>query len=154
MLSIKRYGEATSAVMLTPLLHLDVEFIETNSFTPIDDAIGQKKINQQLIRLENANDAAHSQMDDLTECRDALASHRLQVGYHHHSLMLLSDDIEHLQKQTLQAIRRYSDVGDYGHPRNDWIRGGLLGAIARQSKNDCAERPDYQFKFCRLLPVT
>lgn len=111
MISLKTYGTETASIMLDPLLHLDCEFITTNSFAIKPNDAAQSNIVKQLVRMENANDPAVSQMEQLVQCRDDLASGRLRVGYHHHSLMLLSDDLAHLQTTINKAIKLYSDVG-------------------------------------------
>ncbi len=64
--------------------------------------------------MENANDLATSQMDALGQCQDYLAAERLLVGYHHHSLMLLSPQFETLTALSRQAIKFYADVGFVG----------------------------------------
>lgn len=111
MLSLKSYGTETASIMLDKLLHLDSEFIYTNSFAIEPNEIAQNKIIKQLIRLENSNDPAVSQMEQLMQCRDDLASDRLKVGYHHNTLMLLSDDLKQLQDSVNKAIKVYSDIG-------------------------------------------
>ncbi len=110
MLSLKEYGSESSSIMLDALLHLDCEFIYTNSFGVEPNDVGQKKICKQIIRLENSNDPAISQLEELEVCRDDLASSRLKVGYHHNTLMLLADDLEHLQELVNKAIKVYSDI--------------------------------------------
>lgn len=110
MLSLKEYGTDTGPIMLDPLLQLDCEFITTNTFAiePSDQA--QKKIMKQIIKLENAEDPAVTLLAQLGQCRDDLASGRLKLGYHHNSVMLVSDDLSHLKKQILKAIKIYSDI--------------------------------------------
>ena len=110
MLSVKEYGPQTGAIMLNSLMQLDCEWMSTNSFTREPNEIAQQKIVRQLIRLQNANDPASSQQDDLAICRDDLASGLLTVGYHHHTLMVVADDLETLQKRVNQAIKCYSDI--------------------------------------------
>ena len=110
MVAVKSYGTETAPIMLDKLLHLDCEFIYTNSFLVNPSDIAQKKIVRQLIRLQNSNDPAISQINDLTDCRDELASGNLSVGYHHNSLMLIADDLETLKVAVSKAIKTYNDV--------------------------------------------
>ena len=111
MLSIKSYGSISSPIMLDKLLQLDCEFIYTNSFAIEPQQSAQSLINKQVIRLENANDPAISQLQELIQCRDDLASERLKVGYHHNSLMLIAEDLAHLKDVINRAIKIYADVG-------------------------------------------
>ena len=110
ILSLKVYGTNTAPIMLDKLLHLDCEFIYTNSFAIEPNEIAQNKIVKQLIRMENSNDPAISQRQQLEQCRDDLASDVLKVGYHHNTVMLLSKDLEHLQEMLNKAIKVYSEI--------------------------------------------
>lgn len=109
MVSVKSYGNDTYAIMLNKLLHLDCEFAYTNSFSIEADTVAQKKIRRHLVKMQNAEDAATSQMLQLTHCQDDIASERLKVGHHHNTLMLVADNIDDLQTQVNQVIKIYSD---------------------------------------------
>jgi type IV secretion system protein VirB4 len=111
MISIKEYATETASVMLSPLLHLDAEFIYTNSFAVELNEVAQKKILRQLVRLENSGDPAISQQMQLGQCRDDLASGNLKVGYHHNSLMLLAKTTEQLQDVVQKAVKAYAEIG-------------------------------------------
>lgn len=111
MLSLKSYGADTAPNMLDTLLQLDCECLVTNTFAITPNEAAHSTIVKQLIRLDNAGDAALSQQDALTQCRDDLASGRLRVGLHHHSVMLVSADLLHLTAMVNKAIKLYSDIG-------------------------------------------
>ena len=111
ILSIKRYPDVSASVILDKLMHLDAEFISTHSFSPLSQAEAAKKVELQFTKLENSNDNANSQMTDLLECQDDLASGRYQAGNHHHSLLLLADDLKTLKKNITQSIKMYADSG-------------------------------------------
>lgn len=111
MVSLKQYGSETAAIMLDTLLHIDCEFIVTNSFFIESNDIAQHKIIRQIIRMENANDPAVSQIEQLKICRDDLASGRLRVGYHHNTIMIIDDSIDHLQEVINKTIKLYADIG-------------------------------------------
>lgn len=110
MLSIKEYGTDSAPIMLDKLLHLDCEFIHTNTFAIEPGDRVQGKITKQVVRMENANDKAISQVLELRQCSDDLASGRLKVGYHHNTLMLISNDLTHLKESINKAMKVYSDV--------------------------------------------
>lgn len=111
MVSLKQYGSDTASIMLDTLLHVDCEFIVTNSFFIESNEMAQGKIVKQIIRMENANDPAISQIEQLKTCRDDLASGRLRVGYHHNTIMLVDEDLERLQEIVNKTIKLYGDVG-------------------------------------------
>lgn len=111
MLSIKSYGCHTHAFTLAPLLQLEAEFLETNSFAAEPLSLALNRIKKQLIRFQNSNDPALSQQQALFQLQDDLASQRVTLGYHHHTLMLIHPDMTHLKKMVQQAIRLYREAG-------------------------------------------
>ncbi|OGT30630.1 MAG: hypothetical protein A3E87_06620 [Gammaproteobacteria bacterium RIFCSPHIGHO2_12_FULL_35_23] len=111
ILSIKSYGTTSAPIMFNKLLQLDCEFIFTNSFALEPNSKAQSLINKQIIKLKNANDPAKSQLQELVQCSDDLASDRLKIGYHHNSLLLLSQDLTHLKESINLAVRIYADIG-------------------------------------------
>ena len=111
MLSIKRYGDVSASVMFDKLLHIDAEFVSTQTFAVEPQASASKKLELQHTKLLNSNDKARSQIAELEVCKDDLASHRYSAGQHHHSLLLLSDSIATLKKQITKVIKVYADSG-------------------------------------------
>ena len=111
MLSTKSYGTESAAVMLDKLLQLDCEFIATNTFAIEPKDVGLKLVRNQLMKLQNANDAATSQLGQLEALSDDLASEHCRVGYHHNTIMLLSNDRKHLKQSINNTTKRYNDIG-------------------------------------------
>ncbi|MDO8954613.1 MAG: VirB4 family type IV secretion/conjugal transfer ATPase, partial [Gammaproteobacteria bacterium] len=111
ILSIKRYPEETKSTLLDKLLHIDCEFVLTNTFAIQPSEQSLRKIDRQVIRMLNANDAATSQIAQLTECKDDLASGRLLVGYHHNTIMLLADSVKALEDAVNKANKVYESAG-------------------------------------------
>jgi type IV secretion system protein VirB4 len=140
MLSIKRYSSESHVLMFDPLYFLDCEFISTHSFAIEASDSSQKIIKQHLIKLQNVNDPAKSQMSELTDARDMLASDRLITGYHHHTLMLLADNPQALQQSINNALRSYAESGvvaikeDIGQEAAFWAQiPGNINYIARHA---------------------
>lgn len=140
MLSIKRYSSESHVLMFDPLYFLDCEFISTHSFAVEANDRSQKIIKQHLIKLQNVNDPAKSQMTELSDARDMLASDRLITGYHHHTLMLLANNIEELKNNINKALRCYSESGlvaikeDIGQEAAFWSQiPGNINYIARHA---------------------
>ena len=61
--------------------------------------------------MDNVNDAAVSQINELHQAQDSVASGHITMGYHHNSLLLLSEDQVSLDKAVVEAIRCYSEAG-------------------------------------------
>ncbi len=161
ILSIKDYASETTPIVLDKLLQLDGEFILTNSFAAELTDTAQQKIMRHLVRMQNANDAAFSQISALSQCQDDLASERLQVGYHHHSMMIVSDSLAQLNVLTRKAVKFYADVGfaaiieTLGQEACFWAQiPGNQRYIARstlltsQNYVDCCSLHNYHLGYC------
>ena len=111
IVTVKRYGGQSASIMLDPLLHLDCEFMSTNSFIIETKAEADKVMDRHSNKMRNADDPATSQVEALSTARDMLASDQIAMGYHHNTLMLLSDSIEDLEKQVANTIKCYMNAG-------------------------------------------
>lgn len=111
ILSIKKYGAHTAHVALDPLYELECEFIATHSFAPLPRDQSLKEIETQRTKLINAEDLGTSQIAELSQLEDDIASGSALLGYHHNSIMLLSDNLEDLNEHILEAIKAYSYAG-------------------------------------------
>lgn len=111
MLTIKRYPAKSFALMLDPLLHVDSEYIATHTFSiePLDIALD--RIDKQENQLASVGDAAVSQQQALTILKDKLASGEEVMGYHHHTLMVMADNLSELDKKVSQVTQCYSEAG-------------------------------------------
>jgi type IV secretion system protein VirB4 len=108
MLSIKNYCRETAHVVLDPLYELECEFIATQTFAPLPRDKALKEIQLKRSKLINAEDMGVSQIAELSNLEDDIASESARLGYHHNSLLLLADSIEELNSQILEAIKAYS----------------------------------------------
>jgi len=109
MLSIKQYGNASASIMFDSLLHLDCEFIRTNTYAIEPSDIVLNTIEKQAARMASFDDPAKSEIEALDEAKNKVASRQLSMGYHHHTLMLISEDRKHLDKSITKAIRCYAE---------------------------------------------
>lgn len=111
LVTVKRYGTDTASIMLDPLLHTDGEFISTNSFAIETKAQADKIMDRHANKMRNANDPATTQIEALAIARDRLASDEIAMGYHHNTVMLLSESKETLEQRVAQAIKCYMNAG-------------------------------------------
>ncbi|MBB71497.1 MAG: hypothetical protein CMF50_03780 [Legionellales bacterium] len=111
IVSVKRYGEATSPIIFDPLLLQPSEFIATHSYFPEPSEIVLKKIQQQRNKLLAVEDMAHSQVDELVLACDDIASGQVAMGAHHHSLLVLANSLEELTVKVNEAIKCYQQAG-------------------------------------------
>ncbi len=111
IISIKRYVDHSASIMLDPLLHLDFEFISSNSFIIENKFQADKSMQRQANKMQNAGDPALTQIEDLTTARDLLASDHIIMGYHHNSVMIFSDSLTELEQHIANAITCYQNAG-------------------------------------------
>lgn len=138
LLSVKRYAARTAPIMLDHFLQLDVEYIMTNTFSFERKEEAQRKIDLQYRKMKTVDDPATSQRLELKTLQDHVASDRLRMGYHHHSIMLIADDQADLSDHVAKAIAYYAEAGfvaveeSLGQEPAYWaqIPGGM-GMIAR-----------------------
>ena len=111
MLSIKSYDKKTSSKSLDALLALDCEFIRTQTFAPLEQEDAINAIETAHDKKVSADDYAVSQIDELANLADLVASEKVSIGFHHNSLMLLSSSKEALDKAIHEATNAYSKTG-------------------------------------------
>lgn len=111
MLSIKQYGTHTTSRLLEALHCLEGEFIATHSFAPLTRESALKEVTLKRGKLINAEDAGFSQIDALSLLEDELACGVATLGFHHHTLMLLADSIEALNRNLLDADKAFHAAG-------------------------------------------
>ena len=111
MVTIKQYATGSASLMLDTLLHLDCDFISTNTFAFEAKDIALNHIQRHMIRMENVNDPAVSQIEQLHIARDMIASGGIAMGYHHNTVMLITSDQAELESKIAKAIKCYADAG-------------------------------------------
>ncbi len=109
MLSIKHYSPHSSAGYLDDLLKVPFELISTHSFLSIEKNKALELINTQVKRLHSTDDAAHSQIAELDQAKDDLASGRLSYGYHHNTILVLGKSISELEDKVTLVTKLYQD---------------------------------------------
>ena len=111
MVSIKEYRPATYVGMLDSFLQLPFEFVISQSFSFIDRGTAVSKMQLQQRRLVQSEDVAISQIQEIGEALDSAMSGVFAFGFHHLSVMCLTDTIEELDAALSQAIVEFSNCG-------------------------------------------
>ncbi|MET0338073.1 MAG: transporter, partial [Caulobacter sp.] len=103
MLGLKAYPATTWPGAWDALLGAPMQLVISHSFAflarPVAEALMGRKQNQML----SASDRAASQVDQLDEAMDDLASGRFAMGEHQTSVLVLADDLASLGRDTAQA---------------------------------------------------
>ena len=111
IVTIKQYTGSTSSIMLDTLLHLDCDFISTNTFALEAKDLALKLIQRDIVKKENANDPAVSELERMHIARDMVASGEVAMGYHHNTVMLLAKSKEELEQKSAHATKCYAEAG-------------------------------------------
>ena len=109
MLSVKIYSPISRPGMFDQLLNVPFEAISTHSFVSIKKHAALKMIEKQIRRMNATGDAAKSQIADLEIAKDDLASDRIGYGFHHNTILVLSDKINLLEKNVAAITKIYQD---------------------------------------------
>lgn len=73
--------------------------------------MAQKEIERKRSQLINAEDKSETQIAQLKNLEDSLASGRVLLGHHHNTLMLLAPTIKLLEKAIHNTVKVYAHVG-------------------------------------------
>jgi len=111
VLGIKDYAPETHAGMLDALFTLPCEAVVTQSFAFIGRGTALEALARQARIMENIEDPALSQIDEIEQARDDLASGRLVYGSHHFSVVPIVDSAEALDGACNEIDKRLTDLG-------------------------------------------
>lgn len=112
MLAVNEYlTERTEPGHFNNLLTLPFGFVLTQSFACLNKVKAQEAMKKQRKLLENAEDAAVSQIEDIRVAEDDLASNRIVVGEHHLSLLVTARDAKTLATRVAQARAAIAEDG-------------------------------------------
>ncbi|MDB5975031.1 MAG: type secretion protein [Nevskia sp.] len=111
VLTIKDYAPQTFAGMLDSLFTLPCEAIVTQSFAFIGRSTALEALARQARIMENIDDPALSQIDEIEQARDDLASGRLAYGSHHFSVVPIVEADDDLDGACNEIDKRLTDLG-------------------------------------------
>jgi type IV secretion system protein VirB4 len=111
IISIKEYAPATAAGLLDGFLQLPFEFIISQSykFTNRSAKISNMQIKQR--RMMAAEDAAISQIAEISDALDMLMSGHVGIGPHQLTVLCYEESLPELEKILSQAIAELVNIG-------------------------------------------
>jgi type IV secretion system protein VirB4 len=111
MVSVKEYASATAAGVMDAFLQLPMEFIICQSFifTNRVTSIGKMQLRQR--RMMQSQDAAVSQVAEISDALDMAQSGHAAFGQHHLTMLVLEDSLEQLEEVISMAIAELVNVG-------------------------------------------
>ena len=107
ILSIKQYGHETDGACLRKFLTQDFEFISTHSFCPEPNDSVIDLMKKQHRRFKEVDAMGNSLTDSLEEAVDGVRSEFVSFGWHHHSVLVMSENTKKLKDSVSKAIDIY-----------------------------------------------
>lgn len=111
ILGLKEYPHPTVPGLFNELLHVNYEFVLTQSFVCLDKASARTALKRQRDRLESTEDDATEQIDELTLALNDLQSNKFTMGEHHLTLLIKGEDIKSLSNNIGDARAALADSG-------------------------------------------
>jgi type IV secretion system protein VirB4 len=111
MLGIHAYPPDTRSVFLNHLLSQPYELVVSQSFTFLQQETAARKLRRSRNQMANAADEARSQMEEIDDALDDLASRRFVMGDHHFSLCVRADSLAELRNHVGLARSALSEGG-------------------------------------------
>jgi len=105
------FPEDTDQGQLDHFLTLPCEMVITHSFRFEDQPDSTEKIGQQQNRLEQSGDNALSQIGELDEAKDDIASRRIAFGWHHLTVCCQADNVRQLQRNVEMVSNAFLQGG-------------------------------------------
>lgn len=109
--SFREYPATTRPGMLNTLLSVDFPLVLSQSFSFLTRAQAHAKLSLKSSQMTSAGDKAVSQIGQLDEAEDALASNEFVMGSHHLSLCIYANELNSLADRSARARTRLTDVG-------------------------------------------
>src|SRR3546814_17365745 len=97
---IREYPASTTPTQFQSLLAVYFSFVLTQSFTFLGRAAESERFRLRLKKMEKAEVRAVSQMLDLLDAAEDRMSNSFPLGDHHLTLLVQSDDPQHLTSPT------------------------------------------------------
>lgn len=111
LISIKEYAPATAAGLLDGFLQLPFEFIIAQSFTFHNRSVNINKMQIRQRRMMAAEDAAISQIAEISDALDMAMSGHVAFGPHHMTVMCFEENLPELEKVLSMAIAELVNLG-------------------------------------------
>ncbi|EOA63165.1 VirB4 family type IV secretion/conjugal transfer ATPase [Anaplasma phagocytophilum] len=113
LISLKEYGQTTSAGMLDAFLQLPYEFIITQSFKFTNRQAAITKMQIQQNRMIQSSDKAVSQIYEISKALDDAMSGKIAFGHHHLTVLCIEKTPKNLENALSLVEAELSNCGVY-----------------------------------------
>lgn len=134
---IKDYADHSAPGNLNMLLGLPCEYIETQSFSPMNVPDAKAALIRQRNQLISSEDNAASQVEEMDKAIDDVISGNFALGEYHYSMQVMADSIDRVRDARAAAIAALQERGFLGVGM-DMV---LPNAYAAQLPGNWRDRP-------------
>ncbi len=113
---IKDYADFSDPGILNTMLGLPFEYVETQSFSPMHTLDARAALNLQRKRMISADDNSLSQLEQLDEAMDGVASGSFALGEYHYLMQVKSATSDGVKAARSTAIEALQNAGFLGVP--------------------------------------
>ena len=110
-IDIKDYSEVTRPGILNGMIALPYECVETHSFSPMNTLNALSTLKLQRNRLLGAGDAAFTQISQMDDAMDGVASGNFSLGEYHYSIQVKAKTLDELKQARSMAIDELQNAG-------------------------------------------
>ncbi|TLD80756.1 VirB4 family type IV secretion/conjugal transfer ATPase [Helicobacter sp. MIT 11-5569] len=110
-IEIKDYTSETFAGILDVLMYLDIEYIITQSFSPIPRIDAKSAISKQKKQLIATEDDGFSQVAEIDDALDQLTNGEISFGKYHFSILVYGDSLKECKDNANEVITRMNELG-------------------------------------------
>ena len=113
---IKDYADFSEPGILNTMLGLPCEYVETHSFSPMNTLDAKAALKLQRNRMISSDDNSATQIMQLDEAMDQLASGNFALGEYHYLMQVKADTPEDVKAARSSAIEALQAAGFLGVP--------------------------------------
>lgn len=110
-IEIKDYTSETFAGILDILMYLDVEYIITQSFSPIPRVDAKSAVSKQKKQLIATEDDGYSQVEQIDEDLDQLTNGEISFGKYHFSILVYGNTVKECKDNANRVITEMNGLG-------------------------------------------
>ncbi|RZJ27186.1 MAG: VirB4 family type IV secretion/conjugal transfer ATPase, partial [Brevundimonas sp.] len=153
ILNIKEYADGTYPGILNGLKYLDFDYVLTHSFSPIGRQDALKVLDRTKGMMISSGDKAVSQIVELDQAMDQLASGNFILGEYHFTMALYADSQEKLSQNTATARAELSNAGFVSTKEDLAIASSFYSQIPGNWKNRTRLANVSSLNFLGLSPL-
>lgn len=111
ILDFKDYPDNSEPGMLDALLYQNYEYVVSQSFSFMNKHTAKTYLEHHTRQMENADDAAGSQIQQMYEALDQLISGEFTMGEYYSSMVVFGSDLKELNRNVASARAALQDQG-------------------------------------------